>query len=640
MRGNRVPFSYYQPMVDQLDEAHLRLSGAPVATRDDWERAAQAVLARSGRAGSPEELLARTTVDGLRIPAMAPRRADREDPGVEPFTRGAPRRPATRGWDIRGRVVDPDATKAASTVIEDLSNGVTSLWITLGGNGTRLEDLPLVLDEVYLDLAPVIVQAGGGVTPIQAAWALADLLPRGEGPHPFCNLGADPIGQSVRFASAPEQAAPAPGTTGPAPALTDLAAALAHLAPDLTDLTAIADLAVRLGVRGIVVDATVAHDAGAAEVGELGYSLAVGVAYLRRMTEAGMPLEVALQLLEFRYAATADQFVTMAKFRAARTLWRRVAQLSGAAPAARAQAQHGVTSWPMITRYDPWTNLLRGTISAFAAGVGGAAAVTVLPFDSALGIPESLGRRLARNTSSLLLSEAGVAIAADPGGGAHAVEALTDELAAAGWAEFQRIEAAGGILAALADGSVAGRWATVAAERRRRLSTRRQAVTGVSEFPQPREPRLRRRPFEHPEPAGWAADFESMRDNPCGTTVFLATLGEVAAHTARASFARNTLATGGIDTTTAGGNTTVAEMLSRYDGSAVVCLAGTDAAYDADGPAAIWALRTNGAQWVILAGRPKPELAQLVDDSLAIGDDVVAFLQRTRAQLPDEGAYR
>lgn len=631
-------------MVGQLDEAHLRLCGVRETTRADWERAARSVLARSGRTGVPDELLARSTVDGVRIPAMATRRPAREDPGVAPFTRGAPRRPAGRGWDVRSRVTDPDAGKAASTVLEDLANGVTSIWITLGGNGTRLEDLPLVLDEVYFDLAPVIVQAGVGVTPIQAAWALADLLPRAGGPHPFCNLGADPIGQSIRSAGTPDPTGPtgppgSPGVPGPwvrpnsGPDLTGLR-------PDLADLTAIADLAVRLNVRGMVVDATVAQDAGAAEVGELGYSLAVGVAYLRRMTETGMPLEVALQLLEFRYAATADQFLTMAKFRAARTLWHRVAQLSGAAPSAGAQIQHGVSSWPMITRYDPWTNLLRGTIAAFAAGVGGAAAVTVRPFDSAIGIPEYLGRRLARNTSSLLLSEAGVAMTTDPAGGAHAVEALTDELAAAGWAEFQRIEAAGGIVAALGDGSVAQRWAAVAAERRRRLSHRTQAVTGVSDFPQPREPRLRRRPFEHPEPPGWAADFEAMRDNPCGTTVFLATLGDVAAHTARAGFARNTLATGGIDTTTAGGNTTVTEMLSRYDGSAVVCLAGTDAAYDADGPAAIWALRTNGARWVVLAGRPEPELAHLVDDSIAVGDDVVAFLHRTRAQLPDEGAHR
>jgi methylmalonyl-CoA mutase len=599
-------------MLDQRDEAHLDLAGSRVVTRGDWEQAAQTVLARGGHVGSPDELLARSTVDGLTVPALAGARPAIALPGQPPFTRGARRPPESRGWDIRSAVVDPDATKAAGAVIEDLSNGVTSLWITLGGNGTRLEDLPLVLDEVYFDLAPVIVQASGDVTGIQAAWALADLLPRAGGPHPFCNLGADPIGASVRSA-----------TTA-----------------DLTDLSPIADLAVRLGVRGLVVDATVAHEAGAAEVGELGYSLAVGVAYLRALTAAGMPLEVALDLLEFRYAATADQFVTMAKFRAARTLWYRVAQLSGAAPARAVQAQHGVTSWPMITRYDPWTNLLRGTISAFAAGVGGATAVTVLPFDSALGVPESLGRRLARNTSSLLLSEAGVAIATDPGGGAHAVEALTARLAAAGWAEFQRVEAAGGIVAALSDGSVAGRWASVAAARRQRLNTRRQAVTGVSEFPQPREPRLRRRPLQYPEPAGWAAEFESMRDDPRGTTVFLATLGEVASHTARASFARNAFAAGGIDTAVAGGNTTVSEMLSRYDGSAVVCLAGTDAAYDADGPAAIWALRTNGARWVILAGRPKPELAQLVDDSIAVGDDVVAFLQRTRAQLPDEGGPR
>ena len=99
----------------------------------------------------------------------------------------------------------------------------------------------------------------------------------------------------------------------------------------------------------------------------------------------------------------------------------------------------------MMTRYDPWVNLLRTTVAAFAAGVGGADAVTVLPFDTRLGVPDALGRRMARNISSLLISESHVAAVHDPAAGAHAVEMLTAELAEAGWAEFQRIEAAGGI---------------------------------------------------------------------------------------------------------------------------------------------------------------------------------------------------
>ena len=151
----------------------------------------------------------------------------------------------------------------------------------------------------------------------------------------------------------------------------------------------------------------------------------------------------AAGLVEFRYAVTDEQFAPIAKLRAARRLWARVLELSGAAAAAAPQRQHAVTSRPMMSRYDPYVNLLRTTVAAFAAGVGGADAVTVLPFDSPLGRPETLGRRIARNTSALLISESHLARVADPAGGSFAVERLTDDLAHAGWAELGRLERRG-----------------------------------------------------------------------------------------------------------------------------------------------------------------------------------------------------
>ena len=108
----------------------------------------------------------------------------------------------------------------------------------------------------------------------------------------------------------------------------------------------------------------------------------------------------------------------------------------------------------MMTRRDPYVNMLRTTIAAFAAGVAGADSVTVLPFDAAIGIPEAMGRRIARNTQALLLEESHVAAVIDPAGGSWYVESLTDSLAHAGWAEFQAIEEAGGLPKALADGVV------------------------------------------------------------------------------------------------------------------------------------------------------------------------------------------
>src|SRR5829696_1961978 len=130
----------------------------------------------------------------------------------------------------------------------------------------------------------------------------------------------------------------------------------------------------------------------------------------------------------------------------------------------------------MMTRYDPWVNMLRTCVAAFSAGVGGADAVTVLPFDSRLGLPDAFGRRIARNTSALLIHESHVARVSDPAGGAYAIERLTDDLAVAGWAELGRIEESGGALRAVQDGSLAARIAEVVAVRDAQVARRKRPI--------------------------------------------------------------------------------------------------------------------------------------------------------------------
>jgi methylmalonyl-CoA mutase len=290
-----------------------------------------------------------------------------------------------------------------------------------------------------------------------------------------------------------------------------------------------------------------------------------------------------------------------------------------------------VTSRPMMSKYDPWVNMLRTTVAAFAAGVGGADSVTVLPFDSVLGRPDAFGRRIARNTSSLLIAESHVAHVADPAGGAYAVEKLTDDLARAGWAELGRIEEAGGIEAALADGSMRARIDETVARREEEVARRRRPLTGVTEFPNLAEVLPEREPDETVgRVRRYGASFEALRDDPATTPVFLATMGSVAAHTARATFASNLLAAGGIAVDVAGPTATADELVAAYDGQPVVCLAGSDPTYAEWAPAAITALRDAGARWVILAGKPD-DLD--VDDSCAMGVDALAFLNRTREHL-------
>jgi methylmalonyl-CoA mutase len=356
--------------------------------------------------------------------------------------------------------------------------------------------------------------------------------------------------------------------------------------------------------------------------------MGAGAAYLRILTDAGIPVDDAAGLIEFRYAATDEQFPTIAKLRAARRLWARVLELSEAET--RDQRQHVVTSRPMMSKYDPWVNMLRTTVAAFAAGVGGADSVTVLPFDTALGVPDAFGRRIARNTSSLLISESHVARVADPAGGSYAVEKLTDDLAAAGWEEFGRIEEAGGAEAALEDGSLRARIEEVAAKRDAEIARRKRPITGVSEFPHLGEALPERPPHPHESVRRYGAGFEALRDEPVDQRVFLATMGTIASHTARATFATNLFAAGGIAVDVAGPTDGVEQVLAAYGGQPVACLGGADPTYAEWGAELVAALREAGASWVIVAGKP----GQLgVDDSCAMGVDALEFLTRTRENL-------
>ncbi len=384
-----------------------------------------------------------------------------------------------------------------------------------------------------------------------------------------------------------------------------------------------------LGVLGAVVDGTALHDSGASDAQELGWTMAVGVHYLRVLTDAGFSIDEAAALIEFRYAATDEQFPTIAKVRAARRLWARVLEASGGGEVP--QRQHVVTSRAMMGKVDPWVNMLRSTIAAFAAGVGGADAITVVPFDERLGLPDALGRRIARNTSSLLIEESHVAAVTDPAGGSYAVEKLTDDLAVAGWAELGRIEADGGFGEQAAVG-VKARVRAVRDERERGVADRSRPLTGISEFPNLAESVPEREPWGR---AGfhYGGSFEDLRSEPADRPVFLATMGPISAHTARATFATNLFAAGGVAVEAAGATSDPASVMEAYAGQSVVCLAGTDAAYAEWGADLVGALRAAGASYVVLAGKPGERTVADVDDSCAMGVDALAFLARIREEL-------
>jgi methylmalonyl-CoA mutase len=593
------------------------------ATRDQWRDLVAGVLRKAGREELPDpvdEALSRTVATGVRVAPLytAEDAGDLPSavgvPGLAPFVRGAragshPESGVPGGWDVRQRHAHPDVAVTKEAIAADLENGVTSLWLVLGEGAIPVDALGDVLSDVLLDLAPVTLEGGGvgGEAVAEAFLALVegrtDLAAGG-------SLGLDPLG--VQAATGERQ-----------------------------DLSGLADVARRAaahdGLRTVVVDATVFHDAGASAVEELGCSLAAGVAYLRALTDAGLSVDEAVRQLDFRYSATADQFTTIAALRAARRLWDRVGDVSGASPEARAQRQHAVTSSVMTTKRDPWVNMLRTTVACFAAGVGGADVVTVQPFDAALGLPDSFSRRIARNTQNLLVEEGHLARVLDPAGGSWYVESLTDQLAQAAWDWFTEIERAGGLVAALDSGLVRDRIAAAWDARAKRLATRADAITGVSEFPNLTEQLPAREPLAWTPPSGGlprvraAQEFEQLRDRADAAAsrpaVYLATIGPVAKHTARASFAGNLFQAGGLATPSGDGTAGLAEA-----GTTVACICGTDKDYAAEAAGLAKELREAGATAVWLAG--KPELAiEGVDGYVFAGCDALDVLRTAHEQL-------
>ncbi len=524
-------------------DAHLALDVGEPHDVTQWEEAAAAVLRKTGRLGDDDPAdavwaeLSRVTLDGIVItplgtPALV---ADLPDP-VRPPPRGD-------GWDVRVHVADPEAADSSAAALTDLENGARSLWLQVGGSGIAVSDLGAVLDKVLLDVAPVVLDAPS--EPLAAARELADLASGGR-VAAGTNLGVDPVGASVR----------------------GFAEAEVGVGADAGVVAEATRIAQELGCRALVVDGTAVHDLGASDVQELGYALALGAHYLRALDAAGVEVDEAARLMEFRLSASDEQFVTIAKLRAVRRMWARMLELSGASEDSRSMTLHAVTSRPMMTKYDPWVNMLRTCVAAFAAGVGGADAVTVLPFDVRLGLPDAFARRIARNTSTLLVEESHVAKVADPAGGAFAVEKLTDDLAVAGWSELGRIEGAGGVLGALEDGSLRARIDDVVTERDQQVALRTRPITGLTEFPDLHE----NLPERAAHPAGalpvrpYGAAFEALRDDPPAESVFLATMGTIAAHTARATFAANLLAAGGIETVNTGRHDDVESVLADYNG--------------------------------------------------------------------------
>ncbi len=605
--------------------------------RDRWRELVAGALSKTGREVRPEDAeaaIATMTDDGFEIAALYTAE-DVPDvaagvPGLPPFTRASrPEGHVAEGWGVRQRhafPADADPKQAHDVVMADLEGGVSSLWLVLGeAGGPPVDSLPTLLEGVLLDLAPIALSAGRD-TPDAAAALLRLAGEQGVASALGGSLGYDPLLARTRGG----------------PALDDayLEAMTEHSRTAASDHPALAT---------VVADGLPYHEAGGSDGQELGAALAAGLYAVRLLEEAGLSLDDAFARVELRLAATADQFATVAKLRAARRCWDRIGAVAGASDGARGARVHAVTSPAMMTTRDPWVNILRTTVACVGAGLGGADAVTVLPFDAALGLPDDFSRRVARNTQALLLEESHLAHVIDPAGGSWYVESLTDALAHAAWDVFTTIEGAGGAAAALDPGEHADRGSLAAAleetwsRRAERIAHRGDPITGVSEYPNLAESLPERTPAPPDEHDGglprrrYAQVFEDLRDRADAQAqrpvAFLATLGALAQYTARLSFATNLLHAGGIDVVEGPGGTDVDEIVAafREAGTSVAVVASSDKVYAEHAADLARALADAGATRILLAGSPKtpglgPDEGTALTGYLYSGCDAAALL--------------
>ncbi len=397
-------------------------------------------------------------------------------PGKAPFTRG--QRSAgvvAHGWDVRQLHAHPDRSVTNAAIHSDLENGVQSVQLRFAPVPTAanepaadgilvscLDDLDAVLQGVDLSRTTIALASGGAFLPA-AAMLVALWDRRGIDPAEARGaLNCDPIG-----------ALAASGT---------LYAGYDRVLADVSDMaSAIGETHPR--VVGIRAGGAVFHNAGATEAQEIACIAASGVAYLRALTDAGMAVEKAVGQILLSATTDANFLLSIAKIRALRRVWGRVAEACGVSDAVSSMQLQAETSERMMSRRDPWVNMLRTTVSCFAAAVAGADSITVLPFDAALGLPDGFSRRIARNTQLILQHESGLNRVIDPAGGAWAVESLTDALAQSAWQEFQSIERAGGIGVVLQDGSLAAAIERVRTRRQENITKSIDPITGVSAFP-------------------------------------------------------------------------------------------------------------------------------------------------------------
>jgi methylmalonyl-CoA mutase len=416
--------------------------GFPQASREIWLALAEKTLKGAGL-----ETLDRTTPDGLKVRAFYDAVAAGPPTGPRPL-RGGP------GWDLRASIAESDPIAAEARILEALAGGATSVVISVGSPdrpGVRIEGAEAfarLTRGVMTDIAPVALDAGA-LGRAAALWLDA--------------------------AAKASPAAPLAFHLDPASAFASRGAWVGSIAKEMAQSAALGRRLAEAYPRAslFLASGRVAHEAGGSAAAEIAFAAAGALAYAKALVGAGLSMSEAWGRIVLGLAVEGEPITAIAKLRAARLVWARLAGACGAALPARLECR---PSERMLTRAEPWTNLVRLTCAGFAAAVGGADAVV-------LASPgEGVAAHLALNVQIILMEEAHLGQVADPAGGAWAIEAHTGDLARAAWDLFARIETEGGLIAALERGTIAAEVArgrdVIAAE----LARGARRIVGVTDF--------------------------------------------------------------------------------------------------------------------------------------------------------------
>lgn len=603
----------------------------PKADDAAWRALAEKAL----KGADFDKALISETYDGLKIRPLYTRNNEAGIdpaglPGSSPFTRGFSAKQAELPWHTCQLHASPSPAEANAAILKDLEGGVTAIALQVaapGQSGVRIvsaNDMDATLKDVALDLAGVWLEAGHSAA--QAANMLQEVWQqRGYSNDTVIGgFGADPLGALATTGAHPLSLEQALAES------VSLARATSEKYPHVTALRA---------------DARPWHGGGGSEAEELACLCATVTAYLRAMEKGGLPPRDGLGQVELALACDQDFFAGIAKLRAARALIARIADLCGASETLPSLKLHAMTSFRMFARHDPQVNILRTTIACAVAALGGANAITVLPYTYANGQPDAFARRIARNIQIVLQEESSLGAVIDPAGGSWYVEDFTRDLAEAAWKLFQEIEKQGGMAEALAKGYVQKMLAETANVRARDIAHAKAALTGVSSFanlaedgvdlpPHPvpdeiEEPAITVEPIPVRRPA---EPFERLRDAADAAAektgkraiVALVPLGPERKHSERVTYARRFFAAGGLET----------EIVDSkaYDASAspVACLCSADDDLEADGSIIAQALKTSGATRILSVGRPgdlrKALKSASVDEFIHQGCDMIEIL--------------